>query len=86
MRNTVTIHLDSGETIELFENNNRLLLNVQRKSGYDKENVALSKSQIEGLRRLVDRFEVTSPEELSREELTRMEAIGNQREVEREQP
>ena len=77
MENTVTINLTTGETIELFKNGDRLLANFISKSGYDKDNVALTHSQIEGLRELVDRFEVTSKEQLSREELERMEKWRN---------
>lgn len=85
MNGTVRIQLNNGEAIELFENNKRLLVNIQSKNGYDKDNVVLSKSQIEGLRELVDRFEVTTKEELSQMEVARMDAIQKQRQLEREQ-
>lgn len=84
MNGIVRIQLNNGEAIELFENNKRLLVNIQSQNGYDKDNVVLSKSQIEGLRQLVDRFKITTKEELSQIEVARMDAIQNQRHQERE--
>lgn len=84
MNGVVRIELSNGEAIELFENNNRLLVNLQSKSGYDKDSEVLSQSQIEGLRQLVARFDVTSKEELSRLECARMDALAKQRELDGE--
>lgn len=85
MNGLVRIQLSNGEAIELFENNNRLLVNLQNKSGSDKDSEVLTPSQIEGLRQLVDRFEVTSKEELSRIEDSRMDVLAKQRELDGKQ-
>jgi hypothetical protein len=54
MENLVEIKLSTGETIELFKNNGRIVVNLMSRTGYGVDHYHLSETQVEGLRTLVE--------------------------------
>jgi hypothetical protein len=76
MENLVEIKLSTGETIELFRNNGRIVANLMSRTGYGVDHHHLSDTQVAGLRTLVESLEAKHLQPLDDKQMECIQVTG----------